>query len=295
MLYFAVGLLLVITLRLLLPIPLSDYQRSYFMKRELLELKHKPSLVMIGGSNVIFGFDSGMLSDSLGVPVINAGLVRGMGLKFMLDFASRYLRSGDVLMICPEYEHFFCAEAYGVDGSTEPLYWLDPLIRRDFSIRQYVGIWKGITDIPRSQLHDIFKDRSRVEVDRHHFNVYGDHDSHWSEVGKPIDVPAMSKFSEINHTFIDYYASSVSSLRSNGIEVVILPPSFAQSSYELISDRISVVRVELSVRDIDYMLDPIEFVYADSLFYDSHYHLNYAGVLDRTCRVLDYLRPFVVP
>jgi hypothetical protein len=249
---------------------------------------------MIGGSNVIYGFNSGILSDSLGMPVINAGLTRPMGLEFMLDFASRYLCSGDVLMISPEYEHFFCDEAYGVEGKLEPLYWLDPLIRRDFSIRQYVGLVEGLVVIPRNQLHHIFKDRHH-EVEDSHFNVYGDYDSHWFAPGKLIDTPDMSKFSEINHPFLDYYATSVCALRSRGVVVVILPPSYALSAYDLVHDHIEVVRVELSLRDVDYMLDPIEFVYPDSLFYDTHYHLGYAGILSRTSRVIDYLRPFVVP
>jgi hypothetical protein len=284
-----------ILLRLFLPVPMDDYQRSYILKRSLLEWKSRvgvPSVVLLGGSNVAFGFDSGILSDSLGRPVINMGINQQLGLKFMLDQVSHYLCSGDVLLLCPEYENFFGDAPYG-RGYLEPYYWYDPLVRKDFSLDQYrTAILSGLTNLPCIRLQVLVgADHERITK----FNDHGDHIGHWSRAGLGIDTPDISKFSEINHTFLDYYSARVRKLRSMGVEVLILPPSYACSAYAMVSDRISAVRKELSVRDIDYMLPPDEFVYADSLFYDTHYHLGYAGVLSRTSRVLSYLRPFVIP
>jgi hypothetical protein len=210
----------------------------------------------------------------------------------MLDQVSCHLDSGDVLVLCPEYDNMFSDIAYGGSYLAEA-YWSDASIRGDICYEQYCGIIKCLLGVPSLRLQVYFGIPHVEHV--HGFNAYGDHDSHWFVPGESIAGVSLEDYATINHSFLDYYASKVSSWRSRGIEVVILPPAFARSSYDLVHDRIDSVRVELRLRDIDYMLDPTEFVYPDSLFFDSCYHLRYAGVLDRTHRVLTYLRPFVVP
>jgi hypothetical protein len=232
-----------------------------------------------------------MMSDSLRRPVLNIGTGRSWGLKFILDFASVHLSAGDVLVLSPEYEHMFGDTAYG--SKLESVYRHDASVRGYFSKEQYIKIVKAWIEEPNMRLQDIYRDNQfKYELV---FNSYGDHVGHWDKAGVPIIVSSRPGYATINYDFLDYYASSVRSLRNRGVEVVILPPSFAQSSYEVISDRISAVRVELSMRDIDFHLPPEDFVYADSLFFDLYYHLGYAGVLDRTHRVIDYLRPLVHP
>jgi hypothetical protein len=183
--------------------------------------------------------------------------------------------------------------AYGATGYLEPFYYYDPSMRTEFDYRQYRSIVKGWLTEPVSRLQLYFEP---VHYEPHHrWNAYGDYVGHWGEPGIPTGTPSAQGYGSIDYTFLDYYAASVRRLRDRGVEVVILPPAFACSWYELISDRIDAVRVELSSRDIDFQLPPADFVYPDSLFFDSCYHLQYAGVLDHTHRVLSYLRPLVDP
>jgi hypothetical protein len=62
-------------------------------------------LILIGGSNVSFGFASDELSARLKMPVVNMGLVAFLGLEFMLNEVRGQIRAGDVVVLSPEY-HF---------------------------------------------------------------------------------------------------------------------------------------------------------------------------------------------
>jgi len=101
----------------------DDY--SYTMvwndKMKMLEdPNRRPTIVLLGGSNVAFGFQSQMIIDSIGMPVINAGLHAGIGLKFMLDECLPRLHRDDVLVLSPETASHFYGETsyYGNDELT---------------------------------------------------------------------------------------------------------------------------------------------------------------------------------
>ena len=49
---------------------------------------------------------SAELSRSFDMPVINMGLLAGFGLKYMLDSADPLLKTGDIVVISPEYHQF---------------------------------------------------------------------------------------------------------------------------------------------------------------------------------------------
>lgn len=64
-----------------------------------------PRIILIGGSNTVFGIDSDIIEEELsGYKVINFGMYAGLGTKIMLDLAEKYINSGDVVVIIPEQQ-----------------------------------------------------------------------------------------------------------------------------------------------------------------------------------------------
>lgn len=101
-----IGVILI--LAFVLPYNKNGYMREQEVKMAMLSVPdRKPAVVLLGGSNVAFGYDSEMLSDSLGMPVVNAGLHASIGLKYIIDDCFPRLRRGDILVLSPEYGHFF--------------------------------------------------------------------------------------------------------------------------------------------------------------------------------------------
>ena len=67
---------------------------------------------------------------------INTGIHAGMGLIYMLDHSIGFIRKGDIVVISPEYDHFYGNNAYG--GET--------LLRTIFDVNR-----KGIYDLRMDQ------------------------------------------------------------------------------------------------------------------------------------------------
>ncbi|MDR0349671.1 MAG: hypothetical protein LBH90_09305 [Tannerella sp.] len=275
---------------LLIKLYLSDPAHSgFFMKQEMLVRKYQqkiPAVVLLGGSNVMMGFNSGVLHDSLGISVINAGFSASLGLQFMLRHTSTYLTKGDILVIAPEYNHFYNDYAYGGSSLAE-LFYINPDIITDLDdIRQFKAIIGNTNDI---LMHFIFPPAPRIyKID---FNKYGDLTSHWNMPPQSYDqVSYLYGFKTINTGFLDYYENAVADLRSRGVQVIIIPPPLPETSYRKIEDRLIPLFSEFDKRNLSFSIPPQESAYSDSLFFDSPYHLVYEGLMIRTGQLLELLK-----
>jgi hypothetical protein len=66
-------------------------------------LSGKARLLVVGGSGSLFGVDAELIQDKLGVPTVNLGTHAGLG-AYIFYQARSYLRQGDSVLLCPEYE-----------------------------------------------------------------------------------------------------------------------------------------------------------------------------------------------
>jgi hypothetical protein len=264
---------------------------EFFAKQEMLVDKHRqkrPSVILLGGSNVAYGFNSKMIREALDLPVINTGLGAGSGLKFMLDNTSKYLTEGDVLVVAPEYNHFYGNSAYGnVDLAV--LFYMNPFISKEFNAKQFKSLIFGTKNLLREWLFPFLK----IEKPEHTtsgFNKYGDYARHWTMPSRPYHHASPADFKTMNINFLDYYENAVAALRSRGIQVVVIPPSFAETSYKTVEDRLLPLFSELENRDLSFSISPQESAYPDSLFFDTRYHLGYEGVLIRTNQLIELMK-----
>jgi hypothetical protein len=269
----------------------DNYIGAFFMKQEMLVRKYQqktPAVVLLGGSNVAFGFNSGMLQDSLGIPVINTGLHAGLGLQFMLRHISQYLTKGDILIIAPEYSHFYGNGAYG-NTDLAVLFHIDPSISEDFNIKQFKALIFGTKNLLRDYIFTITETENKI-LTASGFNEYGDLTSHWNMPSRFSGQISLNDFETANTSFLDYYEKAVADLRNRGIQVIIIPPSFAETSYRNIEDRLIPLFSEFDRRNLSFSIPPQESVYPDSLFFDTYYHLGYEGLTIRTGQLLQLLK-----
>lgn len=60
-------------------------------------------LLIVGGSGTHFGVNALQIEEKLGIPVFNIGLHAGLGLNALLAIVSDKIRSGDIVLLIPEY------------------------------------------------------------------------------------------------------------------------------------------------------------------------------------------------
>ena len=79
---------------------LYNYQASILDKVERLKSIEGRKIILVGNSNVSFGFDSALMEKELGIPVVNTGIHSGLGNAFQEDLPKEYISAGDIVLLC---------------------------------------------------------------------------------------------------------------------------------------------------------------------------------------------------
>lgn len=83
------------------------YQAAKLDKLKLLETTPSPKMILVGGSNLAFSISSGELERHVGMPVVNMGLAKSVGLAYLLREVKPFIKPGDIVVLAPEYELFY--------------------------------------------------------------------------------------------------------------------------------------------------------------------------------------------
>ena len=299
----------------------SRYNTQYgFMaafedKIQLLKDHDEPHLIVVGGSNIIFGIDSPILEQEIGLPTINTGLHAGLGLQLLLDITEEYARPGDVILLIPEYP-LLSSRMYASDNCTQELIrqnrsgWKHMRHNPGFSLKDYIDN-RGLSDIA-FQLQAGFKyysderdQRKRQYASqpgaytRLNFNSNGDFVGHHGQ-------PQADELRDIHRRFYffpSYYAKTTAAINdcaaaveAKGAKMYFAYCPVPESVYKRSGDSLAKAHQYLKQHlTIPVLHAPEETRYPESCFYDTSCHLNEATKYERTKLVAKSLqRQFMV-
>jgi hypothetical protein len=279
----------------------SDYMSAILDKERLLRETPSPKIVFIGASNLAFGLDSERVQSAMHLPVVNLGLHGGIGLKFMLDSTRPYVKKGDIVVVVPEYEEFFGERHYGEAPLLNALHLSPEGWRYIDSTHQYRVIWRYALTETKDTIHAMYKrpSSSGKIYSRESFNRFGDLVAHLKEKPRKIDsfgVPLE------NEKFNDRVLADLAKFREysegNGAAVVILSPSIAESAFTM--NHAAIREVYDRIRTYDGLgaiqkSTPEDYVFPDSCFFDTAYHLTGTCRETRTEKVITTLREITEP
>ncbi|PEX06319.1 hypothetical protein COD78_28340 [Bacillus cereus] len=66
-----------------------------------------PKRLIVGGSDVLYSFNTDVMNRELVVPTVNFGTNVGLGMGYLLDFAKAHLNTGDQVILCLAYSLYF--------------------------------------------------------------------------------------------------------------------------------------------------------------------------------------------
>lgn len=269
-----------------------NYGAALDKEKRLSEIGVGPRLVLIGGSNARFGFDSGILEDSLHIAPVNMGIHIGLGLNYMFEEVDTSLNCGDVLLVSAEYSHFLDGGPfYGDEGLTDMYLvkhqWTDAL-HNIVESNNFNSLYRLI----RKRIKRIGMNADEIpetmEV-RTKYNRYGDYVGHY-DLHSPVSwdkSPTVGRLAD--DKIFETVRNRVTSLRDRGIKVVFLPPPYCRTAYDGDSVLIDKISQRLASIGVPYLFHPSVSVYPDSLFYDSRYHLTRDGVISHSRNVANEL------
>ncbi len=296
---FAVGVFLLVFIGLVLPNnnPVRTVDYSLLTKHNLLQQNKQPKVVLTGGSNVIFGFNSQILQDNLNYPVVNHAIHAGYGLKYIMEDVLQFVNKGDVIVLSPEYSHFIGDNYYG----KEPLLFsltVKPSNLKLVSLQQVASVSEFIPQFSFDRIKSFAYNKVKNQLRRTNseknytefsINKFGDHYTHWDDKSK--DLKFYNFNGVVNVAVIEFLNSINSQIKRKGAKFFISFPSLCSSTYK--KNKKTIIAIEKKLKkygDFKILDTPKDHVYEDELFYDTSYHLNGDGVTIRSKKLASELK-----
>lgn len=272
-----------------------------------LKIKHQrakeitqPKIMFVGGSNLAYGIDSEMVENTLSIPVVNLALHGGLGVKFILNQAQKFLKKDDIIFISIEY--FMGKGDYKLIEQT-CLEFPEIADLQIFSLKEEVQhnlnktreeLVKLVENKEKPLKHKLKNRRWNADAKKNYnpllmFNKYGDFTSHLSRRSQYERRSDETKFQYRYWEGIKLLNKFQAEAKEKGATVFFIYPSLAKSIFDKHIGTIAKFRKDLNNHlDFEVLNNPEDFVFEDSLFYDTHYHLIKEGRAIRTKKQLQF-------
>ena len=282
------------------------YQDSYYAQLPALyrRLTDSPGkrLVLVGGSNVAFGVDVGLLEHMLAqygyeYTVCPFGLYAAVGTSAMLELSQGQLREGDVVVLAVEptdetLSAYFGASAFWkcAEEAPELLSAVSPAHRAALA-GNYIGFLQERASISRSgdfpKPEGAYAKSSFEENGNMSFHRAGNIMALGWDTGAPVDLAAVSVSPDFARQVNDYCQSA----QKRGAEVYLSfsPVNRSALTGDPEAGAAAYFRTCLNAFGCPIISDPNRYILDSGWFYDSNFHLNSAGAVLRTCLLAEDL------
>lgn len=278
---------------------LLPYDQDGFMQAQadkmsaLSDPDRESAIVLLGGSNVAFGYDSSIIADSLCRRVINAGLHAGLGMKYIIDDCFPHLRKDDLLVLSLEYGHYYGELAWGQSQIADMYYLNGFSYPGNMTIEQFRSILNNTPAFVRSKIEYALAVAAHRERDpvyrRSSFNEYGDACAHWTNdrphgftsfAGVELDIDGF------NEKAFGMLIDKLNELKHRGVKILFFPPSFEKNSFTTYEKRIAYIGDRMAEAGYPFVSAPKDEVMTREYFYDTAYHLNHDGAIMHTLHLI---------
>jgi len=290
-----------------LPVPYSDNLSSIVNKRDLLKDDRQNRVVFVGGSGLFDGLDSGMAENRLHRPVVNMGLYSGFAITPLLLEVEPYLRSGDTVVIVPEYRFVF--DTFDVPAR-KWLFALAPArnlrLYRDMPhgatalLTDVIGLLRSkIQALPKA-VRESVRTRSFAPLTGHGYAYFGKYyDRHGDSlrtmraaVPGVIEQMGLEFFSDAAYRDQSFAAVNAFCLRARqtGVKTIFFFPAFPEVEYLRLKPGMQAYEARLRRELRSPILGtPQDFLYPLSYFTNTVNHINSEARTQRTEKLLQYL------
>ena len=264
------------------PITSVDLVGALVAKHKRLASAPSPRIIIIGGSNTMFGVNSPLLEKATGRSVVNMGLHASLGYGFMCRELDGALRPGDIVLAMPEHSQYAKPEKLEIIlYSAMDLYpgtlGHIPAIKRPQLLLNYAVLktqrcWKEVTGKRRTSGDPIYRASG--------FNAQGDMIAHEGLASRGIDRERRIRAINIDPVFWQLTDALEQEVTRAGAELVFALPAMPLSLSVAAHDSLIVASLQQHGYAVLDNVDQRTFKNSD--FFDSKYHLMPAARDERT-------------
>lgn len=278
-------ILVLFLIGLILP-PTPRASKSFLfatIKKDSLLLHTKsPRIIFIGGSNISFGLNSSLIKDSLKLNPVNTGVMADLGLKYMIDNTLQYIQEGDIVVLIPEYQHFFRAYSYGAEELLRTVFDVDRKKAGLIGAKQWINLMPHVPKYALTKFNPReywrYQESDVYHVDS--YNEYGDTDAHYELERRPfIPFKIKGTFDKTIMKNIDNFNQKV---KEKNARLLVSYPGYQDLSYNNYANKIEEVERQFLKNNFEILGNPERYKFPDSLFFNTPYHTTKYGVDYRT-------------
>lgn len=260
-----------------------NYNSSLIEKIDRLNNIREEKIILVGNSNVAFGFDSEIIEKEIGMPVVNLGLHGGLGNYFHEQMAKENIQAGDIVVLCHT--------DYSTSNITEPdIVWqmLEERLElfRLINIKDYFSVFRAL---PRYLESTVFlyidgsgNQDSKDCYSRNAFNEYGDNiypraSLTYRFTEKSVKVPEIDDENIKRINEMNRYCDA------RGAKLVIAGYPIASGEYTPEKEKYEAFQQKLEGKmQCDVISNFTDYFIPYDCFYNTVFHLNEKGVEIRT-------------
>lgn len=272
----------------------AEYMAAVIDKHHRLEQTPGRRILFTGGSNLAFGLDSKVIEAQTKMPVINLAIHVRLGISYMLNELKAVARKGDIVFLSLEYYldegnyklkrrmATYLPESAGYFSKNiagELDYYFDRRFDNIKNNRQL--LFSKLTSLGGAA-----SSNTDALYARKGFDANGDFVAHYTEP-QPAEIQERGAFTYQHWDGIQKLNEFYKWAQANGVKVFFLYPAYPATEYEKNKEVIQRYHSDLKKElQIPVIGNPEDFVFPDSLFFDTIYHLNQEGIRQKTARLL---------
>lgn len=261
-----------------------SHEKNYVLSYDRLSaLRDTNKIIIIAGSNGSFSINSRIIKEAFNMPVVNTSTHAGIGVRMQFETYKEFICKNDIVLFIPEY-----------DDGDERLYGGSTLFRivgthmpsayKKISARQWLHLYKYIGVHNKECYEHLGSGEFNSPYSRGALNEYGDIEF---EREHKDSIKSYNLKGEMSVELIDYYKYIHDYVRSRGAKLIFLPPTLIESCYNNNTEQIDSVCTILNKNRIPYGAHPLRYVFPDTLYFDTPYHMTPAGASKRTEEVVE--------
>lgn len=258
-------------------------------KRKQVAQIEARKILFVGGSNLAYGIDSHRIEDSLHIQSYNMGLHAGIGLRYMLREARLYLKANDVLVVVPEYNQF--TDYYGSAALANML--IQTGRWSEFSL--YDG-WDTYSSYFCSKVYvpyflKLLSGGSKKDMYADNPESYDEKGDYIGHLNQPRRIVPRLLFAERpSAEIIKEIVKELHLFENDGVKVLFIPPCYAETCYNMSEVNIDETVTKLQEEGRAFDVSPKRYCLADTLFWNTAYHLSAEGRDVRTDLIIADIR-----
>ena len=267
-------------------------------------------IVIVAGSNTLFGCNSKMLSKAFNLPIVNFGVNAGVLLPYTLYKAKEVINKGDIVLMPLEYSMY----VYDAKPNEQMI---DIIFSRDFDAFWHLSLkemFYMVWNITFDRLYRGYKAQGGEKITKglygaHHIDNYGDQiktDKKYQTKGMKNDIENnFAKHPE--HYGAEYKQDAISWkylkkfalwCKNNDVKLILMPATLLNDKTYITDKKerwfYTHLKDILKKQELTYIGNPYNYMYNKENYFNTNYHLINKARDVRTKQMIDDLKNILI-